>query len=107
MRNFKEFTFVEPGSGIEFMVDIDNSFNVIGCYTYINDIKEEWDNDYLPEPLSKGWRKGKNPIFAHNKKKSKDVFLYCVVSCEDGDDFIFLHETAKKNNFETDCILEP
>lgn len=101
---FQEFTFVEPTTGLEFMVDIDtDTHKIIDCYGYIKDIEEEREGDYAEELwdlIGGRWTVGQNSLFGHNKNKAETVFMYCVVSCEDEDDNVFLHEVVKKNKFK-------
>lgn len=96
MGGFMEFIFVEPISGAEFMVDIDeDSFKIIDCYSFATDVKGE------------RWKKGKNPLFVHNKKAAKWVFRKCVVSTTSEKEYEFLHRATKSLGFSSNGILEP
>lgn len=102
---FQEFTFVEPYSQLEFMVDVDvDNFKIIDCYTYIKDINELDKDDDDCDFTNYKWKVGKNPLFGHNKNVAKRVFLTCYCSVETEKEYELLFAVAKKNNFQTDGI---
>lgn len=106
--SFKEFTFIEPESYLEIMVDVNaKTGKIINAYTYVNDVRNiiDEDRDDVVEELKKiKLKKLVNPLFGHNKRLAKLSGL--VVSPENEDEWNFLHEVRKVNDLFFE-ILEP
>jgi hypothetical protein len=93
-----EFTFIDPVLGSEVMVDIDSEYNIVDCYVCKRDL--------MDIPFSAKWKQGKNPRFYHNKNQFKNIAMFFVVEPANEEEFMFLHETMRKNKITHYEILE-
>ena len=105
----EELTFIEPDSGLEFMVNVDTeNYKVIDCYTYIKDFNEiDFDDVYFGDLQNTKWTVGINKLFGHNKAAFKNIAALCVYSPETEKDWDFAHKVMAANNISQYEILEP
>lgn len=106
VMTFQEFTFIEPSTQCEIMVDITMKGNISDAYTYVSDIDAL--NEYLDEDDKKPilWKVGRNPLFAHNKNALRRLSYCLVVSPHTLEGWELLHLCKDKHKFTFE-ILDP